>query len=155
VKVWSGDNLKQFDWRIVVLLVLNVSVALFNWMAPVHDGTVYVLTPMIDIIPGGSPIDETEKKKLLSELRNQSEARDIQKAYAYLGSTLSLHDLLRGIEMVERSEHSLSSKQKEIISHKLQQVQQHHQELQHIQRELIRLESEIVSNVQQIRRGQQ
>ena len=145
--------MERLDMKIIILIVMNVGIALYNWIAPIHKGTVYVLTPMIDIVPEGNPIDEGEKKKILTELRYQSEARDIQKAYAYLGATLSLHDLLRGIEAVEESEFPLSPTQKNTVFQQLQQAQERHRELQHIQHELVRLEAELISNVQRLNGG--
>jgi len=146
----------QRFWIVVLALVLaNASVAAYDLWYPKHKGTVYVLTPMIDIIPEGSPIDGAEKEHLLSELRHQSEARDMQKAYAYLGSTLSLHDLLRGIEAIEASTTPLSEQQRSSVIHKLKQSQENHRELQTVQRELITLERSILHDIRQLKGGGQ
>ena len=143
----------RFVLIIVALTLGNLLLAIYNVLDPVNKGTVYVMTPMIDILPEGNPIDESEQKRLLSELRYQSEARDMQKAYAYLGSTLSLHDLLRGMEAIDESSFPLSDSQRKQLAGKLDSVQEKHQELLHIQRDLIELEGEITDQVDRLHRS--
>ena len=137
---------------IALLVIANVLTAVYNWRNPVHKGTVYVLTPMIDLLPEGTPVHSEEKADFLAGLRHQEEARDIQKAYGYLGATLSLHDLLRGIDSLERSSVPLQDDQRQVLLQKLERAQSRHQELQLIQRSLIELEQDIVQDVSLMRR---
>jgi hypothetical protein len=145
--------LDRFVLIVIALTLGNLFLAVYNIVDPVNKGTVYVMTPMIDILPEGNPINESEKQRLLSELRYQSEARDMQKAYAYLGSTLSLHDLLRGIEAIDDSQFPLSNSQRNQVVVKLDSVQEKHRELLHIQQELIELEGEISGRVEKLDRS--
>ena len=138
---------------VVLLVIANLGTAIYNWRNPVHRGTVYVLTPLIDLLPEGPPLNSAEKSDLLSDLRHQEEARDIQKAYGYLGATLSLHDLLRGIESLERSQIPLQESQRQLLLQKLENAQLRHQELQLLQRSLIDLEQDIVRDVSLMTKG--
>ena len=151
--VKKNDMKSKLDWTILGMVLLNLGVAGYNFLSPVHQGTIFVLTPLVDIIPKDMVITEGEKKEMLSDLRYQPEARDIQSVYARLGSTLSLHDLLRGIEFLEQSSVPLSSSQKEELQNKLQLIQSDHRRLQEVQRELIGLEKDLQKDVEQLKRG--
>ena len=100
---------------LLLLVFLNVGFAVLNFVKPSIPATTYVLTPMVDIIPEGAPLDKAEQNQLLSELRHQAEAKDMKAAYSRMGATLSLYDILRGIGSLENSEQPLSRRQKRRI----------------------------------------
>ncbi|MEC8382395.1 MAG: hypothetical protein VXZ96_18840, partial [Myxococcota bacterium] len=100
---------------LLLLVFLNVGFAVLNFVKPAIPATTYVLTPMVDILPEGAPLDSDEQKNLLSELRHQADARDMQQAYSRLGATLSWYDILRGIGNVDKSDYPLSRSPKQRI----------------------------------------
>lgn len=135
--------------QIVVLLVLNLLVAI--WANNHHVSTVYVLTPFVDVIPESVQLS-TEESNLLQQLPTQAEARSMQQAYARLGSTLSVHDILRGIDALEHSSYPLRAGQKNILLPKLLEFQEKHRRIQEVQRELIQLEYSLRTDTENIRK---
>ena len=125
---------------LLLLVFLNVGFAILNFVKPAVPATTYVLTPMVDIIPGGAPLDSEEKTRLLSELRHQVDAKDMQQAYSRMGATLSLYDILRGIGSLEQSEHKLSPRQKRRIERLLTRAQDTHGALRNVQKEILDVE---------------
>ena len=86
-------------WPLVAVLAVVqfvLSVAVLRTGLPA--GVTYVFTPMVDVVPGGAPLTAGEAAQVGQDLRTQVDARDIQQAYARMGSTMSLDDLLRGVE---------------------------------------------------------
>ena len=135
--------------QIVVLLVLNLLVAI--WANNHHVSTVYVLTPFVDVIPDSVQLS-TEEATLLQQLPTQAEARSMQQAYARLGSTLSVHDIFRGIEALEHSSYPLREGQKNTLLPKLMEFQEKHRRIQDVQRELIQLEYSLRVDTEKIRK---
>ena len=68
----------------------------------------------------------------------------MHKAYARLGSTLSIDDVLRGIDALEQSQSPLTQAQQRSLQTAISELTSDHQEMQKIQRELIRLENQLV-----------
>ena len=126
-----------------------VVLSALNYLNKENNKT-YVLTPLIDVIPSEYPLSQAEVKVLETDLRYQAEARDMQKAYARMGSTLSFHDLLVGIEFLEKSKFALSAKQEKEIRTKLKRMKYSHKRLQDIQQELIVLERQLANDVQSL-----
>jgi hypothetical protein len=100
---------------LVLLALANVATGVYALRAERAGHTVYVLTPMVDVVPGGTPLGAVEAAALSDGLRHQVDARDMQRAYGRLGSTLSLDDLLRGIEAFGAQGTPLSPRQRDEI----------------------------------------
>ena len=133
---------------LVSLLVLaEVGLSWVGWDDARREHVVYVLTPMVDVVPGGAPISGDEAGALAAGLRNQVDARDMQTAYAWLGSTLSLDDLIRGVESLERSDHPLDAGQRARVRAILDAAQAQHQEIVTVQAEILRSEASIGADV--------
>ncbi len=107
----------------------------------------YVLSPVVDVVPPGSPLDVQESQALMSSLRTPEDAKDVQDAFATLGSTLSLHDLLRGVEALEGTETPLTSVQTEEIGGILAQARDQHKALREVQEEILVLEAKLGRDV--------
>lgn len=112
--------------------------------------TVYVLTPLVDVVPGGAPLGAVEAQQLTADLRRTPEARDMQLAYARLGSTLSLDDLLRGVEALEAAGEPLAPAQAAAVGGILSQARSDHAEIIRIQQEILDTESSIGAQVDQL-----
>ena len=122
---------------LLFLVFTNAGFAIFNYLNPAIQATTYVLTPMVDILPEGPPLTTTEQDNLLGELRHQPEARDMQMAYSRMGATLSLHDLLRGIGGLEKTQYKLSARQTKRIEKLLTRAQETHGKLRDTQRDIL------------------
>jgi len=141
--------MNEKESRIILFLILaNLIVALWNRSEQKEAHQTYVLTPMVDLLPEGQKLSESEKEALEEELGIKSEARNIAGRYAHLGATLSLHDLLRGIAFLEQTDSALQSEQKENIQRRLEKLQSGHRELQALQRELTALEQSMAEDIQ-------
>lgn len=135
---------------ITVLILVNLLIGVVNiWVLPKAE-TIFVLTPMIDVLPMELPLTNSEKDKLKQNLGFQPESRGLEEAYGYMGATLSFHDLLRGIQFLETSEVPLSKWQRESIQSKLKTMQADHHRLQQIQKELIGKEKELSRILKQL-----
>lgn len=130
---------------IAALATLNLGLAVVN--ARASAPVTYVFTPLVDVIPGGVPLDGTEAAALQTQAKNAVDARDIQQAFARMGSTMSLDDLLRGVEMLD----DLTPEQKARISQILADAQARHRDVEAVQREILDLEAGINQSVREIR----
>jgi hypothetical protein len=133
-------------WPFVAVLavgVLPASMALTQ--AGLPTGVTYVFTPMVDVIPGGSPLGAAEAEAVQQDLRTQVDARDVQRAYARLGSTMSLDDLLRGVESLPQAGVPLAPAQARSIGETLARARQQHAELRAVQKEILDLEARLAS----------
>ena len=131
-----------------ILLGLNIVLAVcVLWLsgAPTKQ---FVLTPFYQVVPKGSVWTTEELAEIQSEMPNALEARDMHKAYARLGSTLSIDDVLRGIDALEQSQFPLTETQHRSLQTAIAELTSDHQEMQKIQRELIRLENQLVQQTQ-------
>ena len=135
---------------ITILILVNLLVGVYNTWALPRAETVFVLTPMIDVLPMELPLTSSEKNKVQENFGFQPESRGLSQVYAFMGSTLSFHDLLRGIQFLEASETPLSKGQKERIQNKLKTMQADHHRLQQIQKELIGKEKELSRILKQL-----
>jgi hypothetical protein len=136
-------------WVVAALAVVQLAYVTF---APRSAGTTYVLTPVVDIVPGGSPLEASEAQAIVDQLSAPQDARDMQKAYAQLGSTLSLHDLLRGVESLTGSDVPLSSQQKQGLDRVLKEATANHQELAGVQAQILDLERKLSEQVAHLER---
>jgi hypothetical protein len=105
--------------------------------------TTYVFTPLVDVVPGGAPLTGVEAADLAADAKNKVDARDIQQAFARMGSNISLNDLLEGVEALETSDTPLSPAQKQAIGKILEQARADHDAVWAVQGEILTLESEI------------
>lgn len=117
---------------------------------PAHAEVTYVFTPLVDVVPGGVPLTAGEAASLSAEAKNRVDARDIQEAYARMGSTISLDDLLRGVEGLEGGAHALSSGQRERIGAVLEAAKADHAAVLAVQEEILELEGALGRDVEAV-----
>ena len=128
----------------VVLLGLNVFLAMFVFWFSERPTQQFVLTPFYQVVPKGSVWTTEELSKIQAEMPSALEARDMHKAYARLGSTLSIDDVLKGIDGLEASGVPLTEAQHAEIQEAISNLQADHQKMRQVQRELIQLENRLV-----------
>lgn len=112
--------------------------------------TVYVLTPLVDVVPGGAPLGAVEAAQLTQGLRHTPEARDMQLAYARLGSTLSLDDLLRGVEALDAAGVPLQGSQAGAVRGVLSRAKQDHADIIKVQADILDTEAKVGAKVDAI-----
>ena len=83
----------------------------------------------------GSVWTTEELSELQSKMPNALEARDMHKAYARLSSTLSIDDVLRGIDALEQSQCPLTQTQHRSLQTTIAELTSDHQEMQKVQRD--------------------
>lgn len=135
-------------WAIVVLAVSQLGLSVALWSRTEKNHTVYVLMPMVDVVPGGNPLDRTGAEALVADVRRQADARDMQTAYAWLGSTLSLDDLLRGVEGL-----TLSAEQSARIAAILDAARSDHARIREVQGQVLAEEANIRRAIDALARG--
>ena len=121
----------------LLLLHLGLTAALVRRDRPIT----YVFTPLVDAVPGR--VSAEEGVLLQAEAKNAAEARDIQRAYARLGSTFSLDDLLRGVEGLS----DVTPEQRARLQAILLAARQDHAEVLRVQQELLMLEPQLQAQV--------
>jgi hypothetical protein len=128
------------------LLGINVLLAsILCWSGGQSSQSVeYVLTPFYQVVPKDSVWSVEEVAALGGELPNALEARDMANGFARLGSTLSVDDVIQGIEGVRESDHPLTNEQQQHIKEKVRRLMKDHRRMIEVQRELLRLETELV-----------
>ncbi len=135
-------------WPLVALLVLaEIALSWVAWDDARGEHVVYVLTPMVDVVPSGAPLSADEAGRLSGSLRTQVDARDMQTAYAWLGSTLSLDDLLRGVASLAQSDHPLDVGQRARVAVILDAAQAQHREIVEVQGNILAAEAGIGQDV--------
>lgn len=133
-------------WSVVVVLgALQVALSA-GTLARGHGGVTYVFTPLVDVVPGGVPLSAGEASDLASEAKNQVDARDIQRAYARLGSTISLDNLLRGVDALE----DLTPAQEVRVATILTRATSDHRAVRAVQGEILDLEAGLDRQGQEI-----
>lgn len=131
-------------WGVAAALVLlQVGLGVTAWRRLQEQHTVYVFTPMVDVVPGGVPLTGAEANALAAGVQRQVDARDMQAAYARLGSTLSLDDLLRGVEGLDAAGVPLSEGQRARIGGILDAARADHDAVQRVQGEILDLEAQL------------
>lgn len=130
----------RLPW-IVVIVLGTVHLALSTGVAARSSRSpTYVFTPLVDVVPGGLPVTGEEADLLKAEAKNQVDARDIQKAYARMGSNVSLNDLLDGFTFIEPT---LSASQRAAIARVLSTAQEQHRAVYAVQAEILMIEADI------------
>lgn len=135
-----------------LLAVGQVGVGALAWSRARTAHTTYVFTPMTDVVPGGAPLSAGEAQALAVDVRHQLDARDMQTAYARMGATMSLNDLLRGVEVLEQ-EGKLAPEQRVRLDAILTAARADHQAAVDVQREILDLEAKIGGSTGQILAG--
>ena len=92
----------------------------------------FVLTPFYQVVPKGSVWTVEELSEIQAEMPSALEARDMHKAYARLGSTLSIDDVLRGIDALEHSQFPLTQTQHRSLQTTIAELTSDHQEMQKV-----------------------
>ena len=130
---------------VAILMSVNLLLAIVLAIFTERQSKRFVLTPIYQVVPKGSVWTAEELAEINAEMPNALEARDMQKAYASLGSTLTVDDVIKGVDALSRSNHPLSQEQKQDIQRQISDLRGRHQEMVQVQRELIRLESQLVT----------
>lgn len=133
-----------------LLLGLNVVVAGVIAYCSDPASTEYVLTPFYQVVPERSEWTVEEVQALGGELPNVLEARDMANGFARLGSTLSVDDVLKGIDALEGSQYPLTPEQKKKIYQHVESLKGDHQRIVEVQRELISLEQALRSQAKDL-----
>lgn len=123
------------------LAVLQGALGWALWWEAREERVVYVLTPMVDVVPGGAPLSAVEAEAVARGVRGQVDARDMQTAYARLGSTLSVDDLVRGVAGLEAAGVPLDAGQRERVRATLDAATADRAALLATQREILDLEA--------------
>ncbi len=137
-------NINARNPATVALLGLNVLLAMYVFWLSERPTQHFVLTPFYQVVPRGSVWTAEELAKIQAEMPSALEARDMHKAYARLGSTLSIDDVLKGIDGLEDSAVPLTETQHAKIQEAISNLQADHQKMRQVQRELIQLENRLV-----------
>lgn len=132
---------------VLALALLQCGLALWLLWMGAPNGVTYVFTPMVDVVPGGPPLSATEAAALQHDLRTQIDARDIQKAYARLGSTMRLDDLVVGIDGLAAAGVPLDADRQARVAGILARAREDHAALRSVQSEILTLEARIAGNV--------
>jgi len=129
---------------IVILIGVNLLLAIVIAILTDRQSKRFVLTPIYQVVPKGSVWTPEELAKINAEMPNALEARDMQNAYASLGSTLTVDDVIKGIDSLSSSSYPLTKRQEQDVRTQIAGLRGSHQEMVQIQRELIRLENQLV-----------
>jgi len=110
----------------------------------------YVFVPLVDVVPGGVPLSQGEATALAAETKNALDQRDIQKAFARMGSTVSLGDLLGGVDALEGAGLPLTAPQVEAVASLLDAAKADHTAVIAVQREILDLEVRLIGEVETV-----
>jgi hypothetical protein len=105
------------------------------------------VTPLVDVVPGGVPLGAAEASALVGDVRHQVDARDMQSAYARLGSTMALDDLLRGVEGLDAAGHPLTGAAADHVRDVLTQAKADHADIVRVQAGILDAEAELAGQV--------
>jgi hypothetical protein len=130
---------------LVGLAVANLALAGATWSRA--RPVTYVFTPLVDVTAGA--LDGPEAAALTADVKHEVDARDMQGAYARMGSTMSFDDLLRGIDELD----DLTPAQKNRLVGILGRTGADREALIAVQREILDLESAIARQVAEIQPG--
>ncbi len=134
----------------LLLAAGHLALSLVEWARPARPATTYVFTPLVDVWPEGPSLSAAEGQKLGVELRHGIDAREISQAYARMGSTLSLAELLEGVRALE-AEGRLEAEQRAELSEVLLRAQADHAALVELQGRILDGERAIAARVSRLR----
>lgn len=130
---------------LAIAVAANLAV---GWTAALQDrGLTYVFTPLVDVQPDSAILTEGEALQIREDLRHQVEARDIQQAYARLGSTMSVDDLVEGVAALDEAGLALDAGQRQRITRILDEAHQGHEDLYKVQVEILDLEAKLAAQM--------
>lgn len=132
-------------WPIVTVLALAQAVLGTIGWSHAHAPVTYVFTPLVNVAPGTLSGEEAEALDI--DLKNQIDARDVQQAYARMGSTMSLLDFLGGVESLQ----DLTPAQRTRLAKVLEDAKADHTAVIAVQREILDLEADIGRQVEALR----
>lgn len=137
--------------RIVWSLNVIVGIAVFIGVyTRVHADKTYVLTPFLEVVPEGTEWTPAEMEQLQQHLPNMLEARDMDRGYAHLGSTLNIDDVIQGIDGLEMSDVPLSDAQQAQVHSTVRQFLEEHQQIRTVQHDLLEIEGRIRQNLESL-----
>jgi len=136
----------------VVLALAHLGLSAWEVGHPRRPPVTYVFTPLVDVWPGGPALSADEGRDLGESLRHGIDAREISQAYASLGSTLSLADLLAGIEGLQ-GQLAPSPAQRQALVGIMEDAKADHASLVQVQDQILDLELRINRRVAKLRSG--
>ena len=134
-------------WLSLIAACLLGHLGLGLWARSKAAPETFVLTPYVEVVPGAAPLDAADAAALAAELRGPVDARGIQRGYAWLGSTLSLSDLIEGINGLDAAGLPLRPEQREALSGRLAAVRADHASMVAVQREILDLERALDADI--------
>ncbi len=135
-------------WLVVAVLALvQAGLAWATWGRARGTGVTWVFTPLIDVVPGGVPLDAAEAEAVLATARHQVDAREVQRAFGRMGSVLSLDELLRGVEGLEAAGRPLAPDQRRRVRAVLDAAAADHARMIEVQARILDLEARIGAEV--------
>ncbi len=133
----SGGSGASGVWTWLLLACALAHLGLAAWARAEAAPETYVLTPYVEVVPGAAPLGATDAAALAAELRGPIDARDIQRGYAWMGSTLSLTDLVDGINGLEAAGLPLSGGQRAELAEQLGELRADHAAMVAVQTEIL------------------
>jgi hypothetical protein len=133
----------------LALAAAHLGLAAWDLAHPPRPATTYVFTPLVDVWPEGPALTAEEGRALGPALRGGIDAREISQAYARMGSTLSLAELLVGVEALQR-EGALGAAQQAELARVLDAARADHEALVETQAEILELERRIGARVSEL-----
>ena len=133
-----------------ILLVANVVCAvslLLEVPSILKTKRTYVLTPFMKVVPENTEWTMQELEKMQSQIPAALEARDMAGGYSHLGSTLSIDDVLRGLDSLDKSTTPLTDVQREQIAQEVSLFTSKHKEIRDVQKELLDIEKRMFETV--------
>ena len=141
--VWHAPNLEQWLLLAGVGACLLGHLGLAAWSRSQAAPETYVLTPYVEVVPGAAPLDAESAARLQAELKGPVDARNIKHGYAWIGSTLSLQDLVSGIADLDRAGLPLDADQQAELKPLVQDTRARFGEMMAVQREILDGEAEL------------
>ena len=132
---------------LVVAACLAGHLGLAAWARAEAAPETYVLTPYVEVVPGAAPLGAADAAALAAELRGPVDARQIQRGYAWMGSTLSLTDLIDGINALDAAGLPLRPDQRAQLGARLSQVRADHAAMIAVQLEILDLERALEADI--------
>lgn len=119
--------------------LVHLGLGLWSWRGAGPE--TYVLTPYVEVVPGAAPLDADSAERLRRELSGPVDARNIKHGYAWIGSTLSLQDLVSGIAGLEDAGLPLSGGQAARIAARVEETRTAYRQMLAVQDEILRGEA--------------
>jgi hypothetical protein len=141
----------RLAWAVAAFFaVAQVGLAWVSWGEARRGSVTYVFTPMLDVEPAGAPLSAEEAARLQKDLPNGLVRSDVSGAFSLLGSTLSLDDLLRGVETLELAGKPLDAAQSARIGAILESAKDDHAAILQVQSDVLDTEAEIRREIEEI-----